>query len=179
MILFMHCRASPLPEVAKAAPELLRTLIYCNPPEWASNQHAPTATMHPDKRRLGTLAAIMALSPAAAPEAAISHMFSEHVDVSQRLLVLDSLCAAAHELAGRPLMQPLNAPGAETIFLPCTLVFVYRSFLWRSQLVRVLKTRVHRLESMYAVPVLPKNLALDTHNAESSAHAYTCTLLRT
>lgn len=67
--------------------------------------------MHPDKRRLGTLAAVMARTPEATPEAAISHMFTEHVDVAQRLLVLDALCAAAHELAGRPLMPPLTAPG--------------------------------------------------------------------
>lgn len=108
----MHCRASSAPEVAKAAPELLRTLIFCSPPEWACNQHTPTSTMHPDKRRLGTLAAVMARSPESTPDAAIAQMFTEHLDVSQRLLVLDALCAAAHELAGRRLMPPLTAPGA-------------------------------------------------------------------
>ena len=109
----VHCSAAPATEVAKAAPELLRTLIYSPPPEWASEQTPPSDVMHPDRRRLGSLAAVLAAAPQAAPGAAISHIFSEGVDVSQRLLVLDGLCAAAHELAGRPLLQPLSAtPGA-------------------------------------------------------------------
>lgn len=107
------CSAAPATEVAKAAPELLRTLIYSPPPEWASEQTPPSDAMHPDRRRLGSLAAVLAAAPQAAPGAAISHIFSEGVDVSQRLLVLDGLRAAAHELAGRPLLPPLSAiPGA-------------------------------------------------------------------
>jgi hypothetical protein len=104
--------------VAKAAPELLRTLIYCSPPEWAANQHPPSSAMHPDKRRLGTMAALMTRAPEATPAAAISHMFTEHVDVSQRLLVLDALAASAHELAGRPILQPLTAPGTNAFMAP-------------------------------------------------------------
>eukprot|EP00892_Ulva_mutabilis_P011498 jgi/Ulvmu1/8720/UM047_0061.1 len=102
-------RASPASEVAKAAPELLRTLIYSPPPEWASRQTPTADELHPDRRRIGALAAVLAAAPAAAPGAAISHMFTEGLDVSQRLLVLDGLRAAAHEMAGRPLLAPLTA----------------------------------------------------------------------
>lgn len=104
------CSASPATEVAKAAPELLRTLIYSPPPEWASQQTPAADPLHPHRRRLGSLAAVLAAAPHAAPGAAISHMFTEGLDVSQRLLVMDGLCAAACELAGRPLLQPLKAP---------------------------------------------------------------------
>lgn len=130
----MHCRASSAPEVAKAAPELLRTLIFCSPPEWACKQHPPTSAMHPDKRRMGTLAAVMARAPDATPDSAIGQIFTEHVDVSQRLLVLDALCAAAHELAGTPLMAPLTAAGTTL----CTTVVLLRGGL-RGPLIRTLR----------------------------------------
>ena len=101
-----------MPEAAKAAPELMRSLLYVAVPEWACEQKRPDDPHHPDRRQLGTLVATLAAAPIVAADTLFEHMFTDNVDTSQRLLALDTFGAAAAELAGAPTLLALAADGA-------------------------------------------------------------------
>ena len=107
-----RCRASPQPEVAKAAPELMRSLLYVSTPAWVGQEYSASSPLHPDRRRLGSMAAALAAAPDAAAAALLEHMFTDNVATQQRLLALDTFSAAAAELAGAPTLAPLTATGA-------------------------------------------------------------------
>jgi hypothetical protein len=109
-------RASEEEEVKKVAPEAMRSLLYVSTPEWASQEYTSTNTMHPHHRRLGSMAAVLVASPLPAADALFEHMFTDNVDVGQRLLALECFAAAASELSGEPLLQPLLPPGM--IYVP-------------------------------------------------------------
>jgi Telomere length regulation protein len=109
------CRASPQPEVAKAAPELMRSLLYVSLPDWACTETPLSDPLHPQRRRLGSMAAALAAAPTEASDAVFEHMFTDNVDTAQRLLALDCFAAAACELAGAPSVPPLTAGGARLL----------------------------------------------------------------
>ena len=90
----------------------MRSLLYAAPPSWACEERAATDILHPDRRRLGSMVAVLAAAPRAAADAVFGHMFTDNVDVSQRLLALEVFGGAAAELAGEPSVQPLLPPGA-------------------------------------------------------------------
>lgn len=106
------CRASPQREVAKAAPELMRSLLYVSIPEWAAEERPSSDPLHPQMRRLGSMAAALAAAPQEAADATFEHMFTDNVDTEQRLLALDCFAAAAAELSGEPRLPALTADGA-------------------------------------------------------------------
>jgi hypothetical protein len=99
-------RAAP-DELAHAAPELLRALLFCRVPEWAEAE-AGRPEDRPEAQRLRGLCALLAAQPASAGGAALAEVYSPHLDQYQRLLLLDGLCLAAHELC-----SPLSAPRLE------------------------------------------------------------------
>jgi hypothetical protein len=62
----------------------------------------------PDAARRGALGALIALAPLPGGDALLAEVYSPHLDTYQRLLVLDTLCAAARELS-----DPRAAPRLE------------------------------------------------------------------
>ncbi len=100
-------RAAP-EELAHAAPELLRALLFCRVPEWAEAEPGTRPEERPEARRLRSVCALLAAQPAAAGDAALAEVYSPHLDQYQRLLLLDGMCLAAQELA-----SPLAAPRLE------------------------------------------------------------------
>jgi hypothetical protein len=60
------------------------------------------------------MAAVLAIAPRPAAEALFEHMFTDNVDVGQKLLALECFAAAAAELSGEPHLQPLLPPGMIT-----------------------------------------------------------------
>ena len=66
----------------------------------------------PDERRRRALAALAALAPLPGGDALLAEVYSPHLDVYQRLIVLDALCGAAKEMAADPRRAPrLEAAG--------------------------------------------------------------------
>ncbi|GIL86739.1 hypothetical protein Vretifemale_14985 [Volvox reticuliferus] len=120
-------RAAP-DELGLMAPELVRSLLHCRVPEWAeegsegregSSGRGPGAASSSalDQRR-NCLVALLAVAPFPAGDALLPEVYSPHLDLHQRLTLLDSLTAAAAELAdpriaprltqgpgGRPVLQ--------------------------------------------------------------------------
>ncbi|GLI69267.1 hypothetical protein VaNZ11_013803, partial [Volvox africanus] len=138
-------RAAP-DELGLLAPELVRSLLHCRVPEWA--QEGPEGREGSSGRGVAVpadstqgassppallqhrncLVALLAVAPLAAGDALLPEIYSPHLDLHQRLTLLDSLTAAAAELAdprvaprltqgpgGRPLLQrpdPSQLPAA-------------------------------------------------------------------
>eukprot|EP00959_Pyramimonas_sp_CCMP1952_P237203 4957664-Pyramimonas_sp.AAC.1 len=79
-------------ELPLLAEELLSSLLHAKPSA-ADEAHVETL-------RAKALIALLARAPLPAGAAAAKEFYSPHVDVSQRLLVLDTMAAAAERLAG-------------------------------------------------------------------------------
>ncbi|GBF95877.1 hypothetical protein Rsub_08468 [Raphidocelis subcapitata] len=110
-------RAAP-DELPAYAPELARCLLHCRVPDWADREAeaaaaasaaasaaAAPAAAAPDARRRGAMAALLSLAPLPGGDALLAEVYSPHLDQYQRVLVLDTLCAAAREMA-----DPRRAP---------------------------------------------------------------------
>lgn len=112
-------RAEP-DELPVVAPELARSLLHCKVPIWASTPDPATsasqnpepspgqsAGLHPDAevQRQRALTAVLSLSPLTVGDTLIAELYSPHLDQYQRMLILDSLAAAAVEMA-----DPRKAP---------------------------------------------------------------------
>jgi len=82
----------------KRAGELARALLYARPPDWADREAGADAD-RPDAQRLAALVALLAAAPAPAGAALAGHVFSPHLDLFQRVLVLEALAGGAAALA--------------------------------------------------------------------------------
>eukprot|EP00955_Chlamydomonas_euryale_P042833 352427-Chlamydomonas_euryale.AAC.6 len=110
-------RASP-DELRVFAPELARALLHARPPEWADEDVAAAALGSAgggtrsggaaegadplaggQVARLRCLSALAAACPGGAGGALLAELYSPHLDLHQRLLVLDAVAAAAWEMA--------------------------------------------------------------------------------
>ncbi|MEW5317044.1 MAG: hypothetical protein WDW38_008375 [Sanguina aurantia] len=111
-------RACP-PELATAAPELVRSLLHCKVPEWAE-EGAEGSDSRPEVRRFRCLIAMLACAPVQGGDALLLELYSPHLDTYQRLLILDSLGGAAQELS-TPGMAPAlmtSASGVPSMVYP-------------------------------------------------------------
>ncbi len=99
-------RANP-EELLTFAPELARSLLHCRAPDWAEAEAGSPADA-PEAQRSRALTALLAMAPLEAGDQVLEEVYSPHLDVYQRLLIMDSLCAAAKELA-----DPRTAPQLE------------------------------------------------------------------
>eukprot|EP00775_Hariotina_reticulata_P002036 gene2036-2358_t len=118
-------RAQP-DELPVVGPELARSLLHSKVPVWASslrseatsssgdgNSSSRRGDRHdvsclsssPEAQRLSALTAVLSLSPLTAGDTIIAELYSPHIDQYQRMLILDSLAAAAAEMA-----HPRRAP---------------------------------------------------------------------
>ncbi|KAK9908206.1 hypothetical protein WJX75_004272 [Coccomyxa subellipsoidea] len=98
-------------ELESHAGELARALLHARPPEWADEEAtaAGRPEMAPAARRLAGMASLAAAAPRAGGLALAAEVYSPHVDLHQRLTLLEALAAAARQLAsGGP--QALPAP---------------------------------------------------------------------
>ncbi|GAX82969.1 hypothetical protein CEUSTIGMA_g10396.t1 [Chlamydomonas eustigma] len=98
-------RACP-DELEEVAPELVRALMHCRPPEWAQAE-AKSPENSPETQRLRCLVALSSICPVPAGDTLINELYSPHLDTTQRLLILDTLSAAARELS---LVNPSTMP---------------------------------------------------------------------
>ena len=120
--------AAPVELAGPAAADLARALLHARLPAWADEEaaagavpllpaaaagggatalaargHASAAPPHPalpSQQRLDTLVAVLAADPVAAGDAVGGALYSPHLDMHQRLLVLDALAGGARALAG-------------------------------------------------------------------------------
>ncbi|EIE21374.1 hypothetical protein COCSUDRAFT_56593 [Coccomyxa subellipsoidea C-169] len=100
-------------ELDSHAGELARALLHARPPEWADEEAAAAGRPDtgPAARRLAGMASLAAAAPRAGGLALAAEVYSPHVDLHQRLTLLEALAAAARQLAsGGP--QALPAPDA-------------------------------------------------------------------
>ncbi|KAL6757602.1 hypothetical protein V8C86DRAFT_3135239 [Haematococcus lacustris] len=112
-------RAAP-DELGHAAHELARALLHCRVPEWGLEGEPGRPEVAPSLQRVRALAALLATAPLAAGDTLLAELFSPHLDTGQRLLILDSLCAAAQELSQPDLAPQLqfSASGAPQLTAP-------------------------------------------------------------
>lgn len=85
-------------ELPHYAPELVRSLLHCRVPEWAQTDPGDGGPP-PEERRKEALVALLAAVPLQAGDQALAEVYSPHLDLYQRMLLLDSLAGAALELA--------------------------------------------------------------------------------
>lgn len=115
-------RAKP-EELGVVAVELARSLLHCRTPEWVEGTGPPGNTA--EDQRLRSMVAVLALRPEGSGEALAADLFTPHLDMSQRLLALDTMCLAAHEISSggappallgsaAPTRQPLEAGARST-----------------------------------------------------------------
>jgi len=133
-------RAQP-DELPVVAPELARSLLHSKVPVWASGTE-PGATANggsssssssragghnvsglsssAEGQRLSALTAVLSLSPLTVGDTVIAELYSPHLDQYQRMLILDSLVAAADEMANPRKAPRLAAagPGSTPKLLP-------------------------------------------------------------
>lgn len=127
----MLVRAEP-DELPAVAPELARSLLHCKIPAWTSNPspqnhqippgsssssssgvnyHSPNPAVaiglspNAEVQRQRALVAVLSLSPLTVGDTLIAEVYSPHLDQYQRMLVLDTLAAAAAEMS-----DPRKAP---------------------------------------------------------------------
>jgi telomere length regulation protein len=142
-------RAEP-DELAVIAPELARSLLHCRVPVWAAPDNAAAASPgqqqqqqppepspgvsaglspHAEVQRQRALTAVLSLSPLTAGDTVIAELYSPHLDQYQRMLILDSLAAAAVEMAD-PRKAPrlaAAAPGEAPKLLPAAAAAAKRA----------------------------------------------------
>jgi telomere length regulation protein len=131
-------RAAP-DELPVVAPELARSLLHCKVPIWAAQDPSATSKQqqqqqapdplpgvsaglspHAEVQRQRALTAVLSLSPLTVGDTVIAELYSPHLDQYQRMLILDSLAAAAVEMAD-PRKAPrlaAAAPGEAPKLLP-------------------------------------------------------------
>jgi hypothetical protein len=131
-------RAAPVELAGPAAAELARALLHARLPAWADEEAGastaagslvpaasggrPTTAqpaLLPSQQRLDALVATIASDPLAAGGAVATSLYSPHLDMAQRLLVLDALCGGARALAGGggggALPAPAPPPGSDRL----------------------------------------------------------------
>ncbi len=72
------------------------------PPEWADEAGGAPEGGNASAQRAQALAALAAAAPDQAGAALAAELFSPHLDMHQRLLLLDTLCSAAQGLSAPP-----------------------------------------------------------------------------
>ncbi|CAL8463180.1 g2714 [Coccomyxa elongata] len=88
-------------ELDSYAGELARALLHARPPEWADEEAAAAGRPEtaPAARRLAGMAALAVAAPRAGGLALAAEVYSPHVDLHQRLTLLEALSTAARQLA--------------------------------------------------------------------------------
>ncbi|KAK9868756.1 hypothetical protein WJX84_007936 [Apatococcus fuscideae] len=103
-------------ELSHYAGELSRSLLYTRPPEWAE-QEAATKAAKPGAQRMRTLVNLLAQEPFPAGDALLGQLWTPHLDTHQRVLILDALSSAAHQMAHGPRALP-EPPSRSPASLP-------------------------------------------------------------
>lgn len=70
------------------------------------------------------MVALLSTSPQVAGDALLGQVYSQHVDLGQRMFCLDAMTAAAQELSNEPVL-PISLPPGE--YSPCLLAWLYRT----------------------------------------------------
>ncbi|KAK9822493.1 hypothetical protein WJX81_003452 [Elliptochloris bilobata] len=110
-------------ELSHYAGELARALLYTRAPDWAERE-AERDEDRPETQRLGATVALLSAAPAPAGATLVDQAFSPHLDLHQRLFILESLASSARALTRSPVgvsrrwgvraLAKLQAPPART-----------------------------------------------------------------
>ncbi|CAL5229633.1 g12997 [Coccomyxa viridis] len=85
-------------ELSHNAGEVARALLYARPPEWADKE-AVALEQKASTQRFSALAAVCEAAPQEGGLALAKEVYSPHLDMHQRLTILDALSTAARQLS--------------------------------------------------------------------------------
>lgn len=105
------------------------------------------------------MVALLSTSPQVAGDALLGQVYSQHVDLGQRMFCLDAMTAAAQELSNEPVL-PISLPPGE--YSPCRLAWLYRTSPCTTRTMVLMQRFIdgHLIPSISCVAILYPVLAL-------------------
>eukprot|EP00884_Botryococcus_braunii_P006828 jgi/Botrbrau1/16146/Bobra.0281s0003.1 len=88
-------------ELAIYAGEMARALLHTRPPDWGEEE-AATPEEKPEEQRARAIVGLLMAVPREGGRALVAEVYSPHLDLHQRLLILESLATAATQMAALP-----------------------------------------------------------------------------